>query len=328
MSKRKQKAIFIGILLSIAGITVLFIYLEYKRLESRLVLATTTSTYDSGLLDYLLPVFEEKTGIEVDVLSVGTGQALEIAKKGDADVLLVHAREKEDDFIDEGYGVHRACIMYNDFIIVGPQSDPALIKNENITNTMTKLKNSGDAGTIEFYSRGDESGTHTKELELWDEINFTPDPKTDDWYIETGAGMADTLLMANENDGYTLIDRGTWLSLRDNVDLILLVEGEKILLNPYGAIAVNPEKHTNIKFENAREFISFLTSEEGQTLIGDFKKDGEILFHPCFGICDKTHDCPTRDEEVEYWSQYNGNYEGSIELLPSNLIFLNYITNY
>jgi len=310
LSKNQKRAIFISVIVAVAGFVGIFLILEINRLQKRLILATTTSTYDSGLLDYLLPIFEEQSGITIEIISVGTGQAIEIGQNGDADVLLVHSRTREDEFIDDEYGLHRVCVMYNDFIIVGPVADPANINGENVSETMTRLKNAGELGTIEFYSRGDESGTHSKELALWSEIGFTPDSETDTWYLETGAGMGDTLTITDENDGYTLVDRGTWLSARDKLDLILLVEGGEILLNPYGAMVINPDKNTGIKYKKAIVFIAFLVSEEGQDLIGDYKKDGEVLFHPCFGICDETHSCPTTDEEVEFWKEYNGGYTG------------------
>ena len=310
-NSRRNKAILITSMLLITAFIGINVALEYVNSQNRIILATTTSTYDSGLLDDIIPVFEEKYGITVEVLSVGTGQALETGKKGDADVLLVHARSAEDDFIDDGYGIHRVCVMYNDFIIVGPSSDPAGIKDKNVTYAMNKLKNAGQADIIKFYSRGDNSGTHMKELELWELIDFNPDTSEEDWYLETGTGMANTLTTSNNNDGYTLIDRGTWLASRENVGLSELVSGEDILLNPYGAIVVNPEKNQNVKHDYAIAFIGFLVSEEGQQIISDFRKDGEKLFRPAFGKCDDIHGCDTTEEEVEYWEEHNGGYRGS-----------------
>ncbi len=310
-SKKKRALIIIGIIF-ISGLVGAYTAIEFVQSQNRIILATTTSTYDSGLLDYIIPVFEEKYGLTVEVLSVGTGQALEMGEKGDADVLLVHARSLEDDFVDDGFGVHRACIMYNDFIIIGPSSDPAGILGKNITKAMDKLKSAGESNTAKFYSRGDNSGTHTKELNLWSLIGFTPDTSKSDWYLETGAGMGDTLKISNDNNGYTLIDRGTWLASKKNVGLIDLVEGEKILLNPYGAIAVNPKVNPNVKYDYAMKLIAFLVSEEGQELIGDFRKEGEKLFRPAFGKCDDIYDCPTTEEEVDYWKEYNGGYTGNL----------------
>ncbi len=307
---RRNKTLIITSMLLMTGFIGSFVILEYVQAQNRIILATTTSTYDSGLLDDIIPEFEEKYGIFVEVLSVGTGQALETGEKGDADVLLVHARSLEDEFVDNGYGIHRVCVMYNDFIIVGPSSDPAGINEKNISAAMSKLKKAGEAGKVKFYSRGDNSGTHTKELKLWKKISFTPDPSKHEWYLETGAGMGNTLTTADDNDGYTLIDRGTWLASKDNVDLTELVSGEEILLNPYGAILVNPEVNPNVKYEYAKIFVAFLVSKEGQELIGDFRKNGEKLFKPLFGICDEINDCSTTEKEIEYWKDLNGEYKG------------------
>ncbi|MHA1150452.1 MAG: substrate-binding domain-containing protein [Promethearchaeota archaeon] len=302
---------------------------EHERSKSRIVLATTTSTYDSGLLDYLIPEFEDTHDIIVEVLSVGTGEALALGEKGDADVLLVHARTSEDEFIENGYGVHRACVMYNDFIIVGPADNYAGIdSSDNITDALNKIKDEGLLGNAKFYSRGDNSGTHKKELFLWGLSGYTPDSEGVDnsWYFETGSGMGDTLTIADQNDGYTLTDRGTWLSLKEGLVLELYVEGDIELLNPYGAILINPEIHENIKFSQAREFIGFLISEKGQEMIGDYKKNGELLFTPCFGHCDSTHDCPTTDIEIEYWKEYNGGCLGLNNLVINSLYPQNLIT--
>lgn len=304
------KTILIIAILTLASVIGIFGLLEYNRLQNRLILATTTSTYDSGLLDYLLPTFESQSGIYVEILSVGTGQAIQTAQAGNADVLLVHSRSREDKFVIDGYGVHRVCVMYNDFIIIGPSSDPANIKGETISNALTKLKNAGTADNVKFFSRGDSSGTHTKELELWEEISFNPNAAVDTWYFETGAGMSTTLTITNENNGYTLIDRGTWLSVKENVDSTLLVEGDEILLNPYGAILVNQTLHPHVKYNLAVSFIGFLVSEIGQELIGSYRKNNEILFYPTFGKCDETHNCSTTVEEVDFWKDYNGGYLG------------------
>lgn len=286
-----------------------YIYFKHQS-ENKIILATTTSTYDSGLLDYLLPVFEQQSGISVEVLSVGTGQALTIGQAGDADVLLVHARTREDDFVNNGYGIHRVCVMYNDFVIIGPSSDPAHIFNQNLTFALNNLVSAGENGTITFYSRGDGSGTHSKELSLWKSIGFAPNTSSMAWYKETGQGMGSTLIITNENQGYTLIDRGTWLASKASVDLVVLNEGDPILLNPYGAILVNPDIHTGIEFELARKFVAFLVSEQGQTLINNFQVNGEPLFHADFGHCDQITDCNTTADEINYWSNYNGNFTG------------------
>jgi len=308
-NSRRNKAVLITSILLITGFIGSYVVMEYIQSQNRMILATTTSTYDSGLLDYIIPEFEEKYGIFVEILSVGTGQALETGEKGDADVLLVHARSLEDDFVDYGYGIHRVCVMYNDFIIVGPSSDPAGIDGKNVSAAMSKLKSSGEIGLIKFYSRGDNSGTHNKELKLWKKIRFTPDTSKHDWYLETGAGMGNTLTTTDDNDGYTLIDRGTWLASKENVDLIELVSGEEVLLNPYGAIIIDPEVNPNVKYDYAKTFIAFLVSKEGQELIGEFRKKGEKLFKPLFGICDEITDCSTTEKEIEYWKDLNGEYE-------------------
>ncbi|MFX1385437.1 MAG: substrate-binding domain-containing protein [Promethearchaeota archaeon] len=307
---RKKNALYLVSFLALTTVVGAYTVLEYVRSQQRIILATTTSTYDSGLLDYILPVFERRYKITVDVLSVGTGQALEIGEKGDADVLLVHAREQEDLFMDDEHGVHRVCVMYNDFIIIGPSNDPAGITGDIVVVAMKKLRDAGERGSILFYSRGDNSGTHTKEIDLWKSIGFSPDPSKNEWYFETGSGMGNTLIAADDNDGYTLVDRGTWLSRKDKLELSDLVYGEEILLNPYGAIVVNPEKNPAIKYDHAMTFVGFLVSEEGQELIRDFRKEGETLFHPAYGICDEIYNCPTTDEEVEFWEEHNGGYQG------------------
>ena len=331
MSKRRtiktiiseHKIVFLIIFLLIIGgsFGTFFIFdVLSARNPSLIRLATTTSTYDSGLLDYLLPKFTKKTGIEVSVLSVGTGQALEIGESGDVDVIFVHSRSREDAFVDDSdgqtpYGINRACIMYNDFIIVGDENNPAeLLPNDNITIAMTKLKEGIDSGNSTFYSRGDGSGTYSKELSLWALISVIPDV---DWfglhdkYTETGEGMSTTLRMTFENtnnQGYTLIDRGTWLSFNDTYrTLNILAEsvvGEDYLLNPYGVIPVNPDLHSHVKYSSVLRFVGFLTSDYGQNLINSYTKNGEKLFHAAFGMCNTTHNCPTTGKEVSYWTSY------------------------
>ena len=287
---------------------------------TQIKLATTTSTYDSGLLDYLLPEFTQKTSIEVFVLPVGTGQALEIGERGDVDVIFVHSRSREDIFVNDSdgqtpFGINRACVMYNDFLIIGHENNPAeLLSNDNITIVMTKLKEGIDSGNSTFYSRGDGSGTYSKELSLWSLINVIPDV---DWfdlpdkYTETGEGMSTTLEMTfqnTNNQGYTLIDRGTWLSFNDTYTTLKIlaesVVGEDNLLNPYGVIPVNPDLHSQVKYSSVLRFVGFLTSNYGQNLINSFTKNGEKLFHAAFGMCNTTHNCPTTEEEVSFWTSY------------------------
>ena len=244
-----------------------------------ILLSTTTSTYDSGLLDYLIPVFTEQTGIEVEILSQGTGQALETGKRGDADVLLVHDRAAELQLVEEGYFVDRHDVMYNDYVIVGPSEDPAGVKNVESVVEAFKLIS---AGGHTFVSRGDDSGTHRKELRLWEEADV--DPAGAAWYMAVGQGMGATLTIAHENLGYTLTDRGTYVSMKDELDLEILLEGDPALFNQYGIMAVNPEKHPHVKYEQALQFIEFLMSEEGQELISSFKVAGETLFFPGLGL--------------------------------------------
>lgn len=241
-----------------------------------LKLATTTSTEDSGLLDYILPEFTKDTGYEVQVISVGTGQAIEMGEAGDVDVILVHSRAAEDQFVEEGYGVDRRDVMYNDFLIIGPAEDPAGIKGEaDVVKAFTTIQEK----QAPFVSRGDNSGTDKKEKGIWSKAGITPEG---DWYIEVGQGMGDTFRMADEKMAYTLIDRATYLNLKDNYQLEPMVEGSPELLNPYGVIPVNPEKHPHVDFEGATAFAEWLTSEKGQKMIGEFGVDefGQQLFVP------------------------------------------------
>jgi tungstate transport system substrate-binding protein len=244
-----------------------------------LTLATTTSTYDSGLLDAILPVFEEESGIRVEVVAVGTGQALALGEQGDTDVLLVHARAREDAFMDADHGTRREDVMYNDFVIVGPQSDPAGIAG--MDSAAEALAAIAAAETV-FVSRGDDSGTHTKEKAIWESAGIEPEG---DWYQAIGQGMGATLTFANEENGYTLSDRATYLSRTlddDSFELAILVEGDPILFNPYGVMAVNPEKSELINAEGANQFIDWLVSLPTQELIAEFGKDkfGSPLFTP------------------------------------------------
>ena len=237
-----------------------------------LVLATTTSTKDTGLLDYLLPVFGKQTNIKVKVISVGSGQAFQLGQMGDCDVLLVHARATEDKFVADGWGVNRRDVMYNDFVLVGPAKDPAGIKGLPVLDAVKALA----VGKGVFISRGDNSGTNMKEQELWQKAGIQPEGR---WYKSVGKGMGDTLIMANELQAYTLSDRGTYAVMKDKLALSILVSGEPILLNPYGVIAVNPAKFQQINYTGAMLFISFLTSPQGQKLIEGYKVNGEQLFH-------------------------------------------------
>jgi tungstate transport system substrate-binding protein len=243
----------------------------------RLILATTTSTQDSGLLDVILPDFRQKFNIEVDVIAVGTGQALQLGKDGNADVLLVHARAQEDAFMESGDGIRREDVMYNDFVILGPQSDPAGIKG--MSSAAGALKQIADSGAT-FISRGDKSGTHSKELSIWKSAEIEP---SGGWYLSAGQGMGEVLTMANEQQAYTLSDRATYLArTKMGIDLVVVVEKDKTLLNPYGVIVVNPSKGTQINAELAHQFTDWIISLPVQEMIANYGKAdfGESLFVP------------------------------------------------
>jgi len=241
----------------------------------RLILATTTSTDDSGLLDYILPDFEKKFNAQVDVVAVGTGQALELGANGDADVVLVHARAQEDKFVADGSGTQRYDVMYNDFVIVGPASDPAGIKGmTSAADAFAKIA----VTKSPFVSRGDNSGTNTKETAIWTAANITP---AGDWYISAGQGMGAVLTMSEEMNAYTLTDRATYVGRQaEGLTLDILVEGDAILFNPYGVIPVNPEKHPNVNATLAQDFADWITSLDTQTLIASFKVNDQQLFTP------------------------------------------------
>ena len=245
--------------------------------EKKITLATTTSTQDSGLLDYLLPKFTDETGVNVEVIAVGTGQALQLGKDGNADVLLVHSRAKEDEFMTAGDGVRREDVMYNDFVIVGPESDPAGVKGmTSAIEAFTKIS----TAQSEFISRGDDSGTHTKELGIWKKAEIEPQG---DWYVSAGQGMGEVLTMAQEQSAYTLSDRATYLArTKEGLDLVILVEGDKDLFNPYGVIAVNPEKNAEIDQDLSNQFIDWLISLPVQEEISKFGLEdfGQSLFIP------------------------------------------------
>lgn len=242
--------------------------------QEPLRLATTTSTENSGLLAELLPIFTEQTGINVDVIAVGTGKALQMARNGDTDIVMVHARQAENVFIAEGFGVNRRDVMENDFVIVGPINDPANINN--IKSTLKALQKI-TTERVSFISRGDNSGTHKKERAIWKHAGLNP---SGDWYKEAGQGMGKVLLMANELRAYTLTDRGTWLAYKDKLSLNILNEGGVLLKNPYGIIAVNPALHKDIQYLKAMSLIAWITSPVGQSLIDRFQKNGRRLFYP------------------------------------------------
>ncbi|AJE02732.1 substrate-binding domain-containing protein [Geobacter pickeringii] len=241
--------------------------------EERLKMSTTTSTQDSGLLSVLLPPFEQKNHCKVDVVAVGTGQALKLGEAGDVDVVFVHARKLEDKFVADGFGVNRRDVMYNDFVIIGPKSDPAGIATAKTAAEALKLIAAKGAT---FISRGDKSGTHIKEKELWQAAGVQP---KGGWYIEAGQGMGPVITMATERQGYTLADRGTYNAYKGKkTDLVIAFQGEKGLFNPYGVIAVNPKKFPHVKHDLAMKFIDYVTGPEGQKIITGYKAHGEPVF--------------------------------------------------
>ncbi len=245
--------------------------------ESEIICASTTSTENSGLFGYILPLFEKKTGIKVKVVARGTGAAIEMGKRGDADVAFVHAKEQELKAVAEGFFVDRHDVMYNDFVIIGPADDPAKIKG--IKSTADAFKKISEASL--FVSRGDNSGTNTKELSIWKKTGI--DPKAQKWYLEVGQGMEKTQRIANEKRAYTLTDRGTWLATKDKdkLEMVIVLEGDPALFNQYGVMAVNPEKFKHVKYKEAKEFINWLISKEGQQAIASFKdSNGNALFIP------------------------------------------------
>lgn len=242
-----------------------------------IIVASTTSTADSGLFNHLLPLFKSKTGIDVRVISQGTGQALDTGRRGDADVVFVHAKPQEEKFIADGFGVERKPVMYNDFVLIGPKSDPAGIKGSKDIAAALKAIQSKQSP---FVSRGDKSGTHSAELALWKNAGIEIEQAKGPWYREIGQGMGAALNTASALNGYVLSDRATWLNFKNRGDLEIVVEGDQRLFNQYGVILVNPAKHAHVKAKDSQTFIDWLISPEGQKAIGDYKINGEILFFP------------------------------------------------
>jgi tungstate transport system substrate-binding protein len=244
---------------------------------AEIICASTTSTENSGLFGYILPMFEKKTGIKVKVVARGTGASIEMGKRGDADVAVVHAKEQELKAVEEGYYVNRHDFMYNDFVLIGPNDDPAKIKGtKSVADAFKKIA----AGSL-FVSRGDNSGTNTKELSIWKKTGI--EPKGQKWYLEVGQGMEKTQRIADEKRAYTLTDRGTWLATKDKdkLAMVIVLEGDPVMFNQYGVMAVNPEKHKHVKYKEAMEFVNWLISKEGQQAIASFKdKNGNPLFIP------------------------------------------------
>ncbi|WP_458760150.1 extracellular solute-binding protein [Afipia sp. TerB] len=245
--------------------------------DKSIVVASTTSTQDSGLFGYLLPLFKAKTGIDVKVVAQGTGQALDTARRGDADVVFVHARSAEEKFLSEGFGVKRFAVMYNDFVLIGPKNDPVGIKGtKDIVAALKAVK----AKEAPFISRGDRSGTHIAEQKLWKAADIDIAKDKGPWYKEIGQGMGAALNMASASNSYVLSDRGTWLHFKNRGDLAILVEGDKRLFNQYGVMLVNPKKHANVKADLGQQFIDWLVSPEGQKAIAGYKINGDQLFYP------------------------------------------------
>ncbi|MGQ9469343.1 MAG: substrate-binding domain-containing protein [Nitrososphaerales archaeon] len=298
MSYRKASILIVVIIISI--LVTAYYTGAFNSKRSRLVIATTTSLFDTGLLDEIKNRFEAKHAIDLYFISVGTGLAIEHAKRGDADMLLIHDPLAESNFLADGYGLCRKIIAYNFFIIVGPEDDPAKIEDMPPLEALTKIVESGRNGKAKWVSRGDNSGTHSKEKNLWTMAGFDPMVLRDEgWYIEAGAGMGTTLGIANTYLAYTLTDLGTYLTYYDSgipkpgkISLVVLVDQGQELLNVYSAIAVNPSKHEGLNFEGAITFIKFLVSEEGQNLIGEYgqEKYGQSLFFPAVKLLKENTD--------------------------------------
>jgi tungstate transport system substrate-binding protein len=245
--------------------------------DKSIVVASTTSTQDSGLFDYLLPIYKQRTGVTVKIIALGTGQALDTGRRGDADVVFVHAKSAEEKFLAEGQGVKRFPVMYNDFVLIGPKDDPAGIKSaKDVAKALTTIKDK----QASFISRGDRSGTHIAELALWKASGIDIDKDKGPWYKSIGQGMGAALNIAGAGNAYVLSDRGTWIHFKNKGDLQILVEGDKRMFNQYGVMLVNPAKHPNIRKELGQQFIDWLVSAEGQKAIADFKVGGQQLFYP------------------------------------------------
>lgn len=245
--------------------------------DKSIVVSSTTSTQDSGLFGYILPLFKQKTGIEVKVIAQGTGQALDTGRRGDADVVFVHAKSAEEKFLAEGHGVKRYPVMYNDFVLAGPKSDPAGIKGmKDVGAALNAIMAKG----APFISRGDRSGTHIAEINLWKASGVDIEKEKGPWYKSIGQGMGAALNIAGASNAYVLSDRGTWISFKNKGDLVIAVEGDKRLFNQYGVMLVNPEKHPNVKKDPGQQFIDWLVSTEGQKAIAKYKINGEQLFYP------------------------------------------------
>ncbi len=273
----------------------------------RLVLATTTSTFNSGLLDYLRPTFESRYHVKLYIIAVGTGLAIKTAERGDADVVMVHAKPLEEAFLKTGVGIHRIGLMYNDFIIIGPADDPVHIKGiKDPAEAFAKIAEVGKDGKAVFISRADKSGTNVRELSIWGKLGISPGKSA--WYVESGTGMGATLEMTEQKGAYTLTDRGTYLAYSGKLPHVqILVQGDVSLLNPYAAILVNPEKFPSVNYRMALAFVKFLISDEGQRLIGEYKKGGEQLFFPIARNVPQAQKLgfPNQAEELSWYDSQN-----------------------
>jgi tungstate transport system substrate-binding protein len=264
-------------LLALAAFGLLFAAAPASAQDKSIVVASTTSTQDSGLFDHLLPAFKQKTGIDVKVVAQGTGQALDTGRRGDADVVFVHAKSAEEKFLSEGFSTKRYPVMYNDFVLIGPKSDPAHVAGtKDIVAALKAIKDKG----ADFISRGDRSGTHIAELNLWKVAGIDIANDKGPWYKDIGQGMGAALNTASASNAYVISDRGTWLSFKNRGDLVVAVEGDKRLFNQYGVMLVNPAKHPTVKAELGQQFIDWLVSPEGQKVIADYKINGQQLFYP------------------------------------------------
>lgn len=264
---------FLGLVLG----TITTLAIQAHAQERFIVVSSTTSTTDSGLFNHILPLFKAKTGIDVRVVSQGTGQALDTGRRGDADVVFVHAKAQEDKFVADGFGIERKPVMYNDFVLIGPKADPAGIKGSKDIVAALKSVQSKQAP---FISRGDKSGTHAAELALWKTAGVDIEQTKGPWYRDIGQGMGAALNTASATNAYVLSDRATWLNFKNRGDLEIVVEGDKRLFNQYGVILVNPAKHSHVKAKDGQAFIDWLISPEGQKAISDYKINGEVLFFP------------------------------------------------
>jgi tungstate transport system substrate-binding protein len=301
MSSLKNNRIFIIIVIAVVVVAAVLAIYYQPLAPQRLIIATTTSTVDSGLLDYLKPYFDIKFNANMTWLYLGTGQALQVASRGDADVLLVHDRVREDAFVASGNGTLRVTVMYNDFIIIGPPNDPAGIAGENATDAMLKIFQAGLDGTTIFVSRGDGSGTNALENRLWTAAGVNTTGAI--WYESAGQGMAPTIRIANEHVGYTISDRATFLTLQSTMNttlnLVVLCENDTALLNPYGILLLNSTKYPNINSTLATDFLLFMVSTQGQSLINNFTLNGKQLFFPVYGH-PETIGLPSENATVTY----------------------------